>query len=128
MDASLLLLPVVDFCSFDDERMVRTTDRIAKDLDAGGLLRRYVVSDGMSGREGSFLPAQFWLAETYARQGRLDQAREAFDRGTAAGNDLGLYSEQFDRSSGIPLGNFPQALTHLAHISAAVAIAEHARG
>jgi GH15 family glucan-1,4-alpha-glucosidase len=128
MDASLLLLPVVDFCSFDDERMVRTTERIAKELDGGGLLRRYSVSDGMGGREGTFLPAQFWLAETYARQGRLDQARDAFDRGTAAGNDLGLYSEEFDPASGIPLGNFPQALTHLAHISAAVAIAEHARG
>jgi len=128
MDAALLLLPVVDFCAFDDERMVRTTDRVKEELDDHGLLRRYRVSDGMRSEEGAFLPAQFWLAEAYARQGRLDEAREAFDRGTAAGNDLGLFTEEFDPSRGLPLGNFPQGLTHLAHINAAVAIAEHTSG
>jgi GH15 family glucan-1,4-alpha-glucosidase len=128
MDAALLLLPVVDFCSFDDERMIRTTDRIARELDDGGLLRRYKVSDGMTSEEGAFLPAQFWLAEAYARQGRLDQAREAFDRGASAGNDLGLFSEEFDVSRDLPLGNFPQALSHLAHIGAAFAIAQHISG
>ncbi len=125
MDAALLQIPVVEFCAFDDERMVRTTDRIAADLDDHGLLRRYTAADGMPEREGAFLAAQFWLAEVYARQGRIDLARDAFDRGTAAGNDLGLFTEEFDASSGTPLGNFPQALTHLAHISAAVAIADH---
>jgi GH15 family glucan-1,4-alpha-glucosidase len=125
MDAALLLIPVVEYCAFDDERMIRTTDRIAADLDDGGLVRRYAAADGMPEREGSFLAAQFWLAEAYARQGRIDLAREAFDRGTAAGNDLGLFTEEFDASTGTPLGNFPQALTHFAHISAAVAIAEH---
>jgi GH15 family glucan-1,4-alpha-glucosidase len=128
MDAALLLVPRVGFCDHDDERMVRTTDRIASDLDDGGLLRRYRVADGNPGREGAFLPAQFWLAEMYARQGRLDLAREAFDRGTAAGNDLGLFSEEFSPATGTPLGNFPQALTHLAHIGAAVAIHEHSGG
>jgi GH15 family glucan-1,4-alpha-glucosidase len=115
----------VEFCAFDDERMVRTTDRIASDLDDHGLLRRYTAADGMPGHEGTFLAAQFWLAEAYARQGRIDLAREAFDRGTAAGNDLGLFTEEFDAATRTPLGNFPQALTHLAHISAAVAIATH---
>ena len=79
----------------------------------------------MTGREGTFLAAQFWLSEAYARQGRLDLARETFDRGTAAGNDLGLFPEEFAAASDTPLGNLPQALTHLAHISAAVAIAQH---
>jgi GH15 family glucan-1,4-alpha-glucosidase len=128
MDAALLLIPVVEFCAFDDERMIRTTDRIAEDLGRDGLLRRYRVSDGLEGTEGAFLPAQFWLAEAYARQDRLDLAREAFDRGAAAGNDLGLFSEEFDEEQDLPLGNFPQALTHLAHIGAAVAIAERAAG
>jgi GH15 family glucan-1,4-alpha-glucosidase len=128
MDAALLLIPVVDFCEFDDERMVRTTDRVREELEEGGLLRRYRSADGMSSTEGTFLPAQFWLAEAYARQGRLDEAREAFDRGAAAGNDLGLFSEEFDAERDIPLGNFPQGLTHLAHISAAVAIAGHVAG
>jgi GH15 family glucan-1,4-alpha-glucosidase len=125
MDAALLLIPSVEFCAFDDELMVRTTDRIASDLDDHGLLRRYTAADGMPGHEGTFLAAQFWLAEAYARQGRIDLAREAFDRGMAAGNDLGLFTEEFDAATRTPLGNFPQALTHLAHISAAVAIATH---
>ncbi|HEX9375589.1 MAG TPA: glycoside hydrolase family 15 protein [Actinomycetota bacterium] len=128
MDAALLLLPVVGYCAFDDERMVRTTDLIRKELGRDGLLRRYRSADGMPGQEGEFLAAQFWLAEALARQGRIDDAREEFDRGMATGNDLGLFSEEFDARRGLALGNFPQGLTHLAHISAAVAIAEHISG
>jgi GH15 family glucan-1,4-alpha-glucosidase len=125
MDASLLVIPVVEFCAFDDDRMVRTTDQIREELGKEGLLRRYLLSDGLKAEEGAFLPAQFWLAEVLARQGRMDDAREAFDRGVAAGNDLGLFSEEFDPRNDVALGNFPQGLTHLAHIGAAVAIAEH---
>src|SRR6266542_1032305 len=115
MDAALLLLPVVGYCAFDDERMVRTTDLIRKELGRDGLLRRYRSADGMPGQEGEFLAAQFWLAEALARQGRIDDAREEFDRGMATGNDLDLFSEEFDPKQRIALGNFPQGLTHLAH-------------
>jgi len=122
LDAALLLLPVVEFVAWDDERMVRTADAVRDKLDDDGLLRRYRRADGLKGREGAFLAAGFWLAECLAWQGRTQEARAVFDRSTAAGNDLGLFSEEFDTTAGEPAGNFPQALTHLAQIGAALAL------
>ena len=125
MDASLLLIPRSGFVAWDDERMIRTADRIRDELLQDGLVLRYRARrslDGQSGEEGTFLACTFWLAECYARQGRLSEARELFDRGTATGNDLGLFSEEFDPKTGLMLGNFPQALSHLAHLSALVAL------
>jgi pentatricopeptide repeat protein len=122
LDASLLLLPTVEFVPYQDERMIRTVDAIRTDLDEDGLLRRYGSADGLGGREGGFLACSFWLAECYARQGRPDEAREVFDRAVSTGNDLGLFSEEYDVQRREMLGNFPQALTHLSHIAAAVAL------
>jgi GH15 family glucan-1,4-alpha-glucosidase len=125
MDAALLLLPTTGFIDFDDERMVRTVDAIREELEvAEGLLLRYRGPHGQREREGAFLACSFWLAECLARQGRTADARAVFDAATATGNDLGLYSEEFDPSAGEMLGNFPQALTHLSHIAAAVALSE----
>jgi len=125
MDASLLLLPTVDFVDYNDERMIRTTDAVWQELEKGGLLRRHAhYDDGLPGSEGVFLPCSFWLAECLARQGRLDEANEIFDRALSTGNDLGLFSEEYDTKSKEMLGNFPQALTHLSLISAAVALAQ----
>jgi GH15 family glucan-1,4-alpha-glucosidase len=117
------LLPVVGFVAFDDERMVRTTDAIAEELDARGFLYRYRQDDDLEGEEGAFLACSFWLAECYARQGRLPLAREVFDRAMGAANALGLFSEQVDPESGELLGNYPQTLTHLSHVAAAAALA-----
>jgi GH15 family glucan-1,4-alpha-glucosidase len=122
LDASLLLLPMSGFISFDDERMVRTTDAIRSELEEGGLLRR--CSQKGDAREGVFLPCSFWLAECLAGQGRLEEAHEIFRLAVATGNDLGLFAEEFDVASAEMLGNFPQGLTHLSLISAGVAIAE----
>jgi GH15 family glucan-1,4-alpha-glucosidase len=123
LDASLLLLPTVEFVDWRDERMVRTTAAIREDLDAGeGLLYRYRRADGLKGKEGAFLCCSFWLAECLAQQGDLVEARAVFDRAIATGNDLGLFSEEIDPRSGELLGNFPQGLTHLAHIDAVVAL------
>ena len=120
VDAALLLLPTVEFVAFDDERMVRTVDAVRDQLGDGGLLRR----NGSNPKEGAFLAASFWLAECLARQDRLDEAREVFDAAMATTNDVGLFAEEYDTAHGEPTGNFPQGLTHLSHISAAVALGE----
>jgi len=124
LDAALLLLPTVEFVDWRDERMLRTTAAIRDELDAGdGLLYRYRREDGLAGREGAFLCCSFWLAECLANQGELEQARDVYDRAMSTAHDLGLFSEEVDPSSGELLGNFPQGLTHLAHIDAAVSLA-----
>jgi GH15 family glucan-1,4-alpha-glucosidase len=125
LDAALLLLPTVEYVDWRDPRMLGTVDAVREELAAGdGLLYRYRRDDGMPGREGAFLCCSFWLVECLARAGRLPDARAVFDRSLACANDLGLFSEEFDPASGELLGNFPQGLTHLAHIDAAVALSE----
>ena len=74
--------------------------------------------------EGAFVACSFWLVECLARQDHFDEARRVFDRTVAAGNDLGLFSEEYDTQHNELLGNFPQGLSHLSHITAALAIAE----
>lgn len=124
LDAALLLLPTVEFVDWRDERMLRTTAAIRDELDAGdGLLYRYRRDDALPGREGAFLCCSFWLAECLANQGEPEQARAVYDRAVRVADDLGLFSEEVDPSSGELLGNFPQGLTHLAHIGAAVSLA-----
>jgi GH15 family glucan-1,4-alpha-glucosidase len=126
LDAALLRLPTVGFVDYRDHRMVRTADAIREELSCGaGLLRRYRGDDGLPGREGAFLPCSFWLAEVLARQERYADARQTFDQAIATANGLGLFSEEFDPEAEEMLGNFPQALTHLSHIEAALALAEH---
>jgi GH15 family glucan-1,4-alpha-glucosidase len=123
MDAALLLLPTVEYVAWDDERMLRTIAAIREDLDAGdGLIYRYRRDDGLEGDEGAFLCCSFWLAECLAHAGDLGEARVIFDKTVARSNDLGLFSEEVDPKTGELLGNFPQGLTHLAHIDAATAL------
>jgi GH15 family glucan-1,4-alpha-glucosidase len=124
VDAALLLLPAVDFVAWDDERMIRTTDAIRKELSRGGLVLRYKASDGLRGSEGVFVACTFWLAECLAHQRRRKEAREAFERACHCANDLGLFAEEFEPRAGEMLGNFPQGLTHLGHVSAALALQE----
>jgi GH15 family glucan-1,4-alpha-glucosidase len=122
VDAALLLLPAVEFVAWDDERMIRTTDAIRKELSRNGLVLRYKAQDGLSGDEGVFVACTFWLAECLAHQRRRREAREAFDRACRCANDLGLFAEEYQPRLGQMLGNFPQGLTHLAHVSAALAL------
>jgi len=122
VDAALLLLPAVDFIAWDDERMVRTTDAIRKDLSRNGLVARYQAHDGLRGQEGVFVACTFWLAECLAHQRRRKEAREAFERACRCANDLGLFAEEYHPKRREMLGNFPQGLTHLAHVSAALAL------
>ncbi|TMF87013.1 MAG: glycoside hydrolase family 15 protein [Chloroflexi bacterium] len=127
LDAALLLLPSAGFVDWQDPRMVATVDAIREELMVDGLLRRYqarTTHDGLPGQEGVFLPASFWLAEALARQGRLEDAREVFDRAASTCNDLGLFAEEYNPGAGMMLGNFPQGLTHLSHMAAAVALSQ----
>lgn len=125
MDAALLLLPTVEYLAWDDERMMRTIAAVREELDAGGgLLYRYRRDDGVEGEEGAFLCCSFWLAECLARAGDAGEARAVFDQAVGRANDVGLFSEEVDPDTGELLGNFPQGLTHLAHIDAAIALRE----
>ncbi|MDP8947779.1 MAG: glycoside hydrolase family 15 protein, partial [Actinomycetota bacterium] len=113
------LLPRAGFVDYNDERMVRTTDAIREELDDRGLIKRY-----RSEEEGAFIACSFWLAECLAHQGQLEEAQEVFDRALATGNDLGLFSEMYDTREEQMLGNLPQGLTHLSHITAALTLGE----
>ena len=125
MDAALLQIPQTGFVAYDSDVMLATVGRIERELLDDGFVRRYVTdgSDGLSGEEGAFLMCTFWLVEQYARSGRRDEARVLMDRLLGVGNDLGLFSEEYDPRSDRLLGNFPQAFSHLALIRAADALA-----
>ena len=118
LDASLLLMPLVRFVSATDPRWLATLDAIGKTLADDGVVYRYKSADGLRGREGAFSACSFWYAECLARAGDLKKARRVFEAVLNYANDLGLYAEEFDVRSEL-LGNFPQAFTHLALISAA---------
>lgn len=127
LDAALLRLPRIGFVAYDDPRMIRTTDAICAELDCGGLLLRYDMPDGLPGQEGAFVPCTFWLVDCLARQGRRELAWRYYQRALRCANSLGLFSEEFDLSTGQMLGNFPQALTHVSQIMARLALAETAQ-
>lgn len=131
LDASLLIMPLVFFMAPTDPRMIGTVDAILKNPGDGGLLSDSLVYryppqpriDGLPGEEGTFNMCSFWLVEALTRAGqafpeKLNQARLLFERVLGYANHLGLYAEQTG-PQGEALGNFPQAFTHLALISAA---------
>ena len=123
LDASLLMMPLVKFVGPTDPRWVATLDRIQHELAYDTLVDRYqterAAPDGLEGGEGSFSLCSFWLVECLTQAGRLDEARLALEKMFSYSNHLGLYAEEIGHS-GEALGNFPQAFTHLALISAAV--------
>jgi GH15 family glucan-1,4-alpha-glucosidase len=122
LDASLLLIPQVGFLPPDDPRVRGTVVAIERDLVVDGLVLRYSTAtgvDAMAPGEGVFLPCSFWLADGFLLTGRRKKAEALFERLLALGNDLGLYSEEYDTGAGHMLGNFPQALTHMALINSA---------
>jgi GH15 family glucan-1,4-alpha-glucosidase len=124
LDASLLLAALHHYSRPQDERLRATIDAIDRELRDGPFVRRYTGEDGLPGSEGAFVACSFWLVEAVARAGRLDEANELMGELVGLANDVGLYSEEIDPSSGEFLGNMPQGLSHLALISAAAALGE----
>jgi GH15 family glucan-1,4-alpha-glucosidase len=121
LDASLLLMPLVKFIAPTDPRWLSTLDAITEELVSDTLVQRYHAHDapdGILGDEGTFSICSFWYVEALTRAGRVDEARLAFEKMLTYANHLGLYSEEIG-PTGELLGNFPQAFTHLALISAA---------
>ena len=121
LDASLLLMPLCKFIAPTDPRWISTLDAISSELVSDSLVYRYNVDaspDGLAGEEATFSLCSFWWVEALARAGRLDEARLAFEKMLTYANHLGLYAEEIGYT-GEQRGNFPQAFTHLALISAA---------
>jgi GH15 family glucan-1,4-alpha-glucosidase len=120
LDATALMIPLLRFLPPLDPRMRQTVATIQRDLtDENGFVYRYRRDDGLGASEGTFLLCSFWLVDNLALQGQVVPAQHLFERLTSHGNDLGLFSEELDPDSGELLGNFPQALTHLAIVNAA---------
>ena len=121
LDASNLFMPLSFFVAPTDPRMLSTLDATMQELVSDSLVYRYQVhhtADGLYGEEGTFSICTFWMVEALTRAGRLEEARLMFEKMLGYANHLGLYAEEIG-PSGEALGNFPQAFTHLALISAA---------
>ena len=122
VDASLLLIPLVGFLPARDARVRATIDAVREDLMRDGVVLRYLTHsdlDNLPPGEGAFLPCTFWLADCLALTGHREEAEALFENLLALRNDVGLLSEEFDPRARRMLGNFPQALSHMALINTA---------
>jgi GH15 family glucan-1,4-alpha-glucosidase len=126
LDASLLTMPLL---GWDGDRAASTVEAVRRELAHGPYVYRYKGEDGVAagGDEGAFLTCSFWLADALARCGHVDDACALMEELLGLANDVGLYAEEVDPRDGSFLGNFPQALTHLALVNAAVTISKAAR-
>ncbi len=122
VDASLLMIPLVGFLPARDARVRGTVAAVTRDLMVKGFVARYRThpgADGLPPGEGLFLPCSFWLADNLALAGRRPAAERLFRRLLGLANDVGLFAEEYDPRARRQLGNFPQAMTHVALINTA---------
>jgi GH15 family glucan-1,4-alpha-glucosidase len=131
LDAALLVMARVGFLPATDERIRGTVEAVQRQLSVDGFVLRYSsgeVADGLPPGEGVFLPCSFWLADNLALMGRYHEARTMFGRLSRLANDVGLLSEEYDPATRRLLGNFPQAITHVALINTAGSLSKAAPG
>ncbi|MFJ4201092.1 glycoside hydrolase family 15 protein [Streptomyces sviceus] len=121
LDAAVLMMPLTKFIAPTDPKWLSTLDALTEELVSDSLVYRYdptASPDGLRGDEGTFSICSFWYVEAMVHAGRIDEARLAFEKMLTYANHLGLYAEEIS-NTGEQQGNFPQAFTHLALISAA---------
>ncbi|MBB6143079.1 GH15 family glucan-1,4-alpha-glucosidase [Silvibacterium bohemicum] len=118
LDASVLLLPTFGFLPFNDDRVRSTMDVIQKKLSRDGLIYR-LSPDSRKERESAFIACSFWMVQNLAGAKRWSDAEKLFERVLNLRNDVGLLSEEYDPEHGRFMGNFPQALSHIALVNAA---------
>ena len=122
VDAAELRIPMVGLLPYTDARVRSTVRRVRRELSFGPYVYRYRTHDGISGAEGAFLPCSFWLVESLAQMGERAEAARRLDELVVVGGPLGLFSEACDARTGRPLGNYPQALSHIALLRAVRAV------
>ena len=130
IDASLLYAARVGIVKASDPRMTGTIDAIRTKLGRDDLVYRYdtrTTEDGLPSGEGAFLACSMWLVEALALADRRDEAEDVFEKMLRRANDVGLFSEEADPDSGELLGNFPQALTHIGLMNAALCLSATSR-
>lgn len=124
LDGSALLMSMSDFIPFNDPRMLATVEALRLDLSEQGFVYRYLTDDGLPGREGTFIACTLWLITNLARQGEIAEAELLLTKVDEVAGPLHLLAEEYDPHWQEQLGNFPQAFSHEAYITAAMAIAD----
>ncbi len=121
----MLVLPLlgIDAAEFAARPRTPSTPSAGSSTPGSPLLYRYPPGrDGLPGTEGAFLPCAFWLVQALAATGQVTEATDRLDALTDLATPLGLYAEEMDPTTHEHLGNYPQALTHSAHVQAALAL------
>jgi GH15 family glucan-1,4-alpha-glucosidase len=124
LDAAALTFGLTGFIDGRDPRMISTISTVQRWLTRGPLVYRYIAEQGTGREEGAFLPCSFWLVEALAAAGRSEEAEELLARLSPHANDLGLFPEEIRHQDRAFLGNFPLALTHVAHLGALLRLSE----
>jgi GH15 family glucan-1,4-alpha-glucosidase len=127
LDAALLVIPQLGFLPASDPRFAGTVAAVERTLLRDGFVERYMTEpevDALPPGEGKFLAVSFWLADAYALLGRREEALRLFERLLSIRNDVGLLAEEYEPMLGRQLGNFPQALSHIALVNTARNLSE----
>ena len=123
LDAANLLMPLVKFLPPDDPRVVSTVERTMTELGRDCFVYRYLSSDNLKGSECAFTMCSFWVVDCLTAMGKIEEAKERFEKLLSLSNHLYLFSEEFDPLTKEMRGNFPQAFTHMSFIDTAVSLA-----